>query len=153
MAVTDGFVDAILDSPLGVTLLARLESRVRFPEGRGLVLETTPKSVGVAADAVHSMTLGDLARLAVLAGQIDVGPWISGAPDTVAAAYRQAEARAPIAEALNDRFGPALHRTMLHDAQQWWTTADLRLDRLVPLFRDYENVYGAGSSRGLGCGP
>ncbi len=144
MAVRDGFVDAILESPVGVTLLARLETRVRYPEGRGLVLDTAQDSVMAAAEAVARMTFGELVQLAVLTGELDVGPWTSDAPETAAAAYRHAEARAPIAEALNDRFATALHQPIPRHGQQWWTTGDLPVDRLAPLFRDYENVYGAG---------
>jgi hypothetical protein len=144
MAVTDGLVEAILESPLGVTLLARLESRVRNPEGRGLVLDTAHDSVMAAAEAVARMTFGDFVQLSVLTGELDVGPWIPDAPETAAAAYRHAEARAPIAQALNDRFADALHQPIHRHGQQWWTTAHLPLDRLAPLFRDYENVYGAG---------
>ena len=144
MAVTDGFVDAILAAPLGVALLARLETRVRYPEGRGLVSDTAPASVVAAADAVHRMTLGELVELAVLAGELDVGPWISNAAETAAAAYRHAEARGAIAEAVNDRFATALHEPVARHAQQWWATEDLGVEQLAPLFRDYENVYGAG---------
>lgn len=63
---------------------------------------------------------------------------------TVAVAYRQAEARAPIAEALDERFGAALHEPIQHEAQQWWTTGRRWVDRLAPLFRNYELVYGSG---------
>jgi hypothetical protein len=144
MAVSDGFVDAVLVSPLGVTLLARLETRVRYPEGRRLVLDTAQEWVIAAAEAVDRMTFGELVELAVLTGELDVGPWIPDATETVAAAYRHAEARAPIADALNDRFSTALHEPIARHAQQWWTTEDLPVDRLAPLFLNYENVYGAG---------
>ena len=82
---------------------------VRYPEGRGLVLETDVGSVSAAAEAVSGMSLSALVELAVLTGWRDVGPWVADAAETVAVAYRQAEARAPIAEALDDRFGAALH--------------------------------------------
>lgn len=144
MAVTDGFVDAVLESPLGVALLAELETQVRYPAGRGLVLETDPGSVSAAAEAVSGMSLGALVELAVLTGWRDVGFWIGDAAQTVAVAYRQAEARAPIAEALDDRFRAALHEPMEHETQQWWTTQRHRADQLAPLFRNYERVYGAG---------
>jgi hypothetical protein len=45
---------------------------------------------------------------------------------------------------VNDRFASALHEPIARHAQQWWTTEDLPVDRLAPLFLDYENVYGAG---------
>ncbi|MDQ3978587.1 MAG: hypothetical protein M3314_03420 [Actinomycetota bacterium] len=86
-----------------------METRVRYPEGRGLVLETDAGSVSAAAEAV-------------LAPWRDVGPWIGDAAETVALAYRQADARAPIAEALSHRFGAALHEPIGRQTQQWWTT-------------------------------
>lgn len=144
MAVTDGFVDAILASPLGVTLLARLETRARYPEGRGLVLDTAPESVVAAAEAVRDMSFGELVELAVLTGELDVGPWIPDAAQTAAAAYRHAEERVPIAQALNDRFVTELHEPIERHAQQWWSTAELPVDRLAPLFWDFDHVYGAG---------
>lgn len=144
MAVTDGFVDAVLESPLGAALLAQLETRVRYPERRGLVLETDAGSVSAAAEAVSGMSFGALVELAVLTGWHDVGPWICDAGETVAVAHSQAEARAPIAEALEARFGAALHEPIEREAQQWWTTGEPRVDRLAPLFRNYELVYGAG---------
>lgn len=61
-----------------------------------------------------------------------------------ASAYRHAEARGPIAEALNDRFATALHEPIARHAQQWWTTGNVLVGRVAPLFRDYEQVYGAG---------
>lgn len=144
MTVSDGFVEAILASPLGVTLLARLETRVGYPKGRGLVLDSAPESVLAAAEGVGRMTFGELVELAVLAGELDVGPWAPDAADTAATAYRRAEDRVPIAQAVNDRFGTALHQPMDHQAQQWWTTENLPVDQLAPLFRDYENVYAPG---------
>ena len=35
----DGFVEAMLRAPVGVALLARLESHLRNPEGYGLMIE------------------------------------------------------------------------------------------------------------------
>lgn len=144
MAVTEGFVDAIMASPLGVTLLARLETRVRYPAGGGLVLSTGPSSVAAAAEAVSDMTFGELVELAVLTAVIDVGPWISDAAATAAAAYRDAEQRAPIAQALDERFATALHEPIRRSGQQWWATPDLAVHQLAPLFQSFERVYGAG---------
>ena len=53
VAVSDGFVDAILESPLGVALIASLEARVRQPEGFGSVLDTHRDAVLRAAEAVE----------------------------------------------------------------------------------------------------
>lgn len=145
MAGTEGFVDAILGSPVGVALLARLETRARYPEGYGRLVDvTSPELVGAASEAVTRMSFGELVELAVFTAQIDVGPWIPDAPSTVASSYRHAEARAPIAAALDDRFGPALHTPMDRTRQQWWTTEQPRVDRLAPLFVDFEHVYDSG---------
>lgn len=152
LPVTDSFIDALLASPVGVTLLARLETRAMRPEGRALVLDSTPDSVAAAVEAVERMSFGELVEVAVLVGMLDVGPWAPQAADTAAAGYRHAHARAPIAESLDDRFATALHEPIGRQAQQWWTTRDLRVDRLAPLFRDYEQVYGQASSPGRGCG-
>ena len=142
--MTDGFVEAILESPVGVALLARVEARVRQPEGRGSVLDTKRDAVLAAAEAVGRMSFGELLEVVMLAGMLDVGAWMSDAPATAAAAYRHAEARAPIAQALNDHFGPALHAPLDRDAQQWWTNEHLRVDQLAPLFGKFEDVYDAG---------
>ncbi|HEV2068564.1 MAG TPA: hypothetical protein VGR26_02080 [Acidimicrobiales bacterium] len=144
MAVTDGFVDALLASPVGVTLLARLETRAVRPEGRHLILDSTPDSVAAAVEAFERMSFAELVEIAVLAGVLDVGPWIPDAADTAAAGYRHAHARAPIAEALDDHFATALHEPIARQGQQWWTTENVPVDRLAPLFWDYEQVYGAG---------
>lgn len=144
MSVADGFVDAILESPVGVALLARLETRARYPDGYGLVVDSERETVSAAAEAVAQMSFGALVELAVFAGVFDAGPWTPDSPDTLALAYRDAEARLPIAEALSDRFGAQLHAPIDRNAQQWWVTEQLPVDRLAPLFHDYEDVYDAG---------
>lgn len=142
--MTKGFVDDLLESPVGVALLARLETRARYPAGSGLLLDSSPGTVEAAAEGVAQMSFGELVALVVLAGEIDVGPWISDAATTAAAAYRHAELRAPIAAALDDRFGNELHAEMDRTAQQWWATETVPVERLAPLFRKFEDVYGAG---------
>jgi hypothetical protein len=52
-AAADGFVEAMAASPLGVTLLAVLESRTRRPGGFALSLETSPASVASAVEMVE----------------------------------------------------------------------------------------------------
>jgi hypothetical protein len=145
--VTDGFVEAMVASPLGVTLLAVLESRAGRPEKWRLRFESSSASVDAAVDAVESMSFGDFVDLAVLTEVIHVGPWIGEAPATAAGSYRDALKRVPIAEAVNRRFGAQLHQPIGRDAQQWWVdwnVPDAWLDRLAPLFRRFDDVYGAG---------
>jgi hypothetical protein len=143
---TDGFVDAMVVSPLGVALLAVLESRSRRSSEWLLSLETSPSSVATAVEAVERMSFGEFVDLAVLTGVLHVGPWISDAATTAAAAYRHATARLPIAEAVSARFGAALHAPIDRAAQQWWSDSMALswLDRLAPLFQNFEHVYGAG---------
>ena len=145
LVVSDGFADSMLESPVGVALLARLESQTRNRPAHGLVVDSPQDAVNAAADAIHDMSFGELLEQAVLAGE-DVGPWISDATTTAASAYRHAEQRAPIARALNDRFGVALHAGIDRDAQQWWTTelSAFSLNLTAPLFRRFEHVYDAG---------
>ena len=131
-------------SPLGVTLLAVLESRTWRSEGSGLSLETSPASVAAAVEMVEMMPFGGFVDLAVLTGSRYVGPWISDAPSTAAAAYQGAAARLPIAEAVAERFADQLHAPLGHAAQQWWTDGSAWLESLVPLFDRFDDVYGAG---------
>lgn len=121
--MTDGFVEALLAAPIGVALLARLEER--------------------GAD-VDEIGLGELLDLAVLTGMVDVGPWISEAAANAAEAYRRAEARRPVAEAVARRFDDELHRPIDLDAQEWWTTDGRYRERIAPLFVHLDGVYGAG---------
>jgi hypothetical protein len=70
---------------------------------------------------------------------------MSDAPDNLAAAYRHAGARVPIAEAIAERFAPALHVPLDADAQQWWHSGSPELEWFVrPRFRRFDDVYGAG---------
>lgn len=133
-------------APLGVTLLAVLESRARRPPEQPLSLETSPATVSAAVDAVERMSFGELVVVAVATGAFHAGPWMPDAAATVAASYRHAAARLPIAEAMSDRFGTALHAPIDRAAQQWWSDElpATWLDRTAPLFRDYDHVYGAG---------
>ena len=121
MAAADGFVEAMTASPVGATLLAALESRARRPEGYALSLDTSPMSVASAVEMVETMSFGAFADLAVLTGALYVGPWISDAPSTAAAAYHHAAERLPIAQAVAEHFGEELHAPLNHTAQQWWT--------------------------------
>ncbi len=145
--MTDGFVEALLQAPVGVTLLARLESHVRDPDGCGPLLHDTdlaPGAVAATVEAVATMSFGELVRLIVVTGYLDVGPWMSTAPAVAAHAYRHADALAPIAEAVAGRFGDELHAPLDRGHQQWWTDEHTHLDRVAPLFERFEEVYDAG---------
>jgi len=93
---------------------------------------------------IEAMSFGELVDLAVFSAVNDIGPWVPGAPLTAAMAYRDARARAPVAVAIDRRFGAALHSRIDTNAQQWWTTNGSWSHKLAPLFRDFERVYGAG---------
>ena len=109
-----GFVEAVLEAPLGVALLARLESRARFPDGWAPLGDTSVDGVNAAVALVETMEFGELIELATYSAVIDVGPWISEAPGHAALAYRDAEGRAPIAVAIEARFGHSLHLSLIH---------------------------------------
>lgn len=128
----EDLVDALLAAPLGVALLAALDE-----------LEGSSSGTGAAPPAavVDQMPLGDLLQTAVQCVTVRVGPWISEAPDVVAAAYEAAADRRPIAEAVADRFGAALHEPLDVTRQQWWSTEPARAPQL---FQAHDAVYGAG---------
>lgn len=140
------FVEALLAAPAGVALLARLEAEHRrdvgwFESPPG----SDPDAVAAAVGSVGIMSFGRLVERAVDAAQALAGPWTSDAPQSLVGAYRHAEARRPIAEAVHERFGARLHRPGDPRCQEWWDTDPLR--RSCPdrtLFRDFHQVYGSG---------
>mgnify|MGYP001202576723 CR=1 FL=1 len=145
MSITDNFVEALLDAPLGVSVLLALESRVRSPDAIGWVQQgTSPTSVDAAVELVEQLSLGEFLELSVLTGYLFVGPWSGGAAATVAGAYRHALDRRPIAEAITARFGTALHQPIDLERQQWWSTEGDWQAGMAPLFVDYERVYEPG---------
>jgi hypothetical protein len=145
MDASADFVEAVLASPLGVSWLAVLEAW--RPGGDGWPA-TSPvadrAAVAAAVDRVGELSFGAVMRAAVFAGVMESGPWMPDAPDKLAAAYRQAEQRAPIAEALAARFGEELHWPIGRDGQQWFTDGHPWIESIAPLFRDLGEVYGAG---------
>ncbi len=137
------FVDALLAAPLGVCLLAHLEASANGDSvGASWQAPTNQRRVAHAVDALGSMSLGTLVEAATFTGEIGSGPWIGEAPANIAAGYRNAEARAPIAKAIAERFGTALEAPIDRRAQTWWT--DGHAWPRSPPFTDYEHVYGAG---------
>lgn len=111
---------------MGVVTLAAIESRVRNREGPSLHFlgggGSDPEDVERAVDWVRAASVGEVLSLAVRAGEGYAGPWNPVAPGEVAAAYRNAESRLPIAAALVRKFGDTLHEPMDPGGQEWWTT-------------------------------
>ncbi len=126
-------------------MLARLEARASNSETYAPLGESFAAGVEAAIALVDKLTLGELIETAVYTAEIDIGPWISDAPANAAQAYRNAQQRAPIAIAVAEKFGEPLHRPLVGNEQQWWTTNDGTWHtRLSPLFRNFERVYDAG---------
>lgn len=115
------FVDALLAAPLGVTLLAELERAARPDTTLLELLEgSDPDAVERAAAGVARRPLGLLLADAVDLLAVEIGPWNSDPGSTLAAAYEHAEARRPIAEAVDAAFGETLHAGPDLDDQRWW---------------------------------
>lgn len=145
MEAEDGFVDAVLASPLGVSWLAVLEAGGSGDRGWAATSQVADQfSVSAAVDRVGDMPFGSLVEAAVFAGVFESGPWMGDAPDKIAAAYRQADRRAPIVEAVVERFGDRLHAPMERDLQQWFSDCSPWLESIAPLFGSLDEVYGAG---------
>lgn len=145
MNVGDGFVDAVLASPLGVSWLAVLEAGSFGDQGWAVTSpRSDPAAVSAAVDLIREMSFGTLINAAVYAAVVESGPWMADAPAKIAAAYQQAEQRAPIAEAVAGRFGDELGAPLDRTAQQWWTDGSPWIESLAPLFGRFGDVYGAG---------
>ena len=146
MAGREGFVDALLAAPAGVTLLGMLEAQVRGDVPWWQVpADSDPDAVAAAVDAVTARPIGSLLAAAVDAAAFRVGPWMPGAPAELAKAYRCAEARVRVAEAIDDHFGDELHRGFDPDGQEWWSSHERGDERRArPGFRSLDRVYGAG---------
>ena len=145
MKVTDGLVEAVLASPLGVSWLAVLEAGLPDDEGWPSTSPVAdPSSIASAVDRIGEMSFGSLMRAAVFAGVMESGPWMPNAPAKIASAYRQAERRAPIAEAVAARFGEQLHAPLDPGLQQWFSDGSPGIETIAPLFRNFDDVYGAG---------
>jgi len=144
MDAVDGFVDAVMASPLGVSWLAVLEICRPGEQGWSATSPVAdPASVAAAVDLIGEMSFGRLVDAAVFAG-FESSPWMGDAPAKIAAAYRQAERRAPIAEAVAERFGDQLHAPLDHSSQQWFTDGSPYDESLISRFERFDDVYGAG---------
>ena len=145
MVDDEGFVDAVLVSPLGVSWLAVLEAGGLCAQGWPTTSPVSdPSAVSAAVARVGEMSFGSLMQAAVFAGVMESGPWIPDAPAKIAAAYQQAESRAPIAEAISMRFGNDLHAPLDINAQQWFSDGSPGISALAPLFAHFDDIYGAG---------
>ena len=120
--MSDGSLSTLLcEAPVGASLLAHLEAG-RWTQRRWEPSEVEVAHRGRVADAVAavtSMSFGELLVVALRAA-FAVGPWTAGAEELVTAAYRCAEDRAPIAEAIADRFGPSLAAPVDRARQERW---------------------------------
>lgn len=143
--MTEPLVDALLAAPVGVCLLAALEGL----EHDDLRWWDHPKqvdaaAVGRAAASMATAAFGDVVALAVERGERDAGAWMSDAPANVASAYRGAEGRRPIAEALVARFGHQLEQPIDLAGQEWWTSPPSENPRWAPCFLDLSTGYDGG---------
>ena len=119
--MTEEFVEALIEAPMGVAVLDKIESQAR-PRSRRRDTASDAEAVDLAVDWVEGASFGAFLALAVWAGYYDVSPWNPYAPEDLAAYYRLAETRRPIAAAIAQRFGDVLHAPMDAEDQEWWTT-------------------------------
>ena len=81
MSVVDGFADAVMASPLGVSWLAVLEAGPSGGLGRSMISPISdPASVAAAVDLIGEMSFGWLVDAAVFAAVMESGPWMGDAP-------------------------------------------------------------------------
>jgi hypothetical protein len=142
--MSDEFTTALPAAPGGVALLASLEDSVRDDVPWFETPDDSRRSaVDATTEAIRSMGFGELARHAVMAGDRVAGPWNSQAPARLAAAYRLAPKREPIAEAIARRFTAELRTDLATTAQEWWT-GDSDGRYVGPRLRDHRQVYCCG---------
>ena len=120
--MAEEFVEALVEAPVGVVTLAAIEER--FGDRGAFIrpedLVSDPGAVERAVDWVRGASVDEVLALAVEDGGGRTGPWVSGAAGEVAAAYRNAESRLPIAVAVAQRFDDVLHAPMDPAGQEWW---------------------------------
>lgn len=119
--MTEEFVEALIEAPMGVAVLDKIESQT-WPRSRRRDTASDAEAVDLAVDWIEGASFGAFLALAVWAGYYDVSPWNPYAPEDLAAYYRLAETRRPIAAAIAQRFGDVLHAPMDAEDQEWWTT-------------------------------
>lgn len=145
MASADAvFVEALLEAPAGVALLAHAEGEQRdYEPPWASPRDSASDAVERAAERVWAMSFGELLSWAVSAAQHLAGPWSGNAQEELPWCYRLASQRRPIAVAISEHFGRSLQGPTDLDGQQWWES---QADGYVakPLFRDFSHVYGNG---------
>jgi hypothetical protein len=143
MADDEDLVEAMLAAPVGVALLGSIERRAagarHLPE---LTEGTRPISVDLGAELVDELPWPALLELVLEAADI-AGPWHSTAVRSLVAAYTDAPARRPIAEAVAERFGGRLDAPLDPSAQEWWTDEAMPSDHRF--FERFDRVYGRGA--------
>lgn len=145
MHTRDGFVEAVLAAPLGVTWLGVLEAGPADGHGgwQAAPPRSHPRAVAAAVDLVRALPFGRLMGAAVHAAVLEAGPWVGTAPASIAAAYASVERRVPIAEAIAARFLPELYAPIDRARQEWFSDGSPWWRSRV-LFDDLDEVYGAG---------
>ena len=117
------FADELIESPIGVALLAELEAMQRpdVPQREIQLKAPDAQAVDRAAEWVSTVPVGHILYEAVQIAEWEIGPHVGGA-SVLASAYRWAGQRRPIAVALAARLGGTLHEPLDLDNQEWWTT-------------------------------
>ncbi len=128
--MSSDFVDALVESPIGVGLLAVLEAKQRpdvLPWEVQMEVSDAQAMDRAAKWAATTASLGYFLSEAVRIAEWAIGLHVSGAPARSASAYRWADQRRPIAIALAARLKAALHEPLDLNNQEWWTSPQERL--------------------------
>jgi hypothetical protein len=146
VAPTDpAFVDALLEAPAGVSLLACAEGAQReWVPPWDSPRDSDPEAVQRAVEAVSVMPFGEILSWAVSAAENLAGPWSGSSLEELPWCYRLASERRSIAVAISERFGQRLHESADHEGQQWWECPQAEGYVAKPLFGDFSHVYGNG---------
>jgi len=139
------FVNDLMGSPVGVATLAAAEASVRDDLASfDAPIDSDRGAVQRAAAGVAAMGPGEVLKLVLEAASRFAGPWTSGAPAHLAAAYEFSAARRIVAESVADGIGELLHSPIAPARQEWWHSdryLDPPYDRK---FCDFSRVYGNG---------
>lgn len=139
-------VEELLAAPVGVAVLARLEADHR-PDLAWFEApaDSEREAVRRAVAWVRSRSFGELMALALHVAESLAGPWVPGAPASLARCFRLAGERRPIAEAIVGEHLRPLDGPCDVEAQQWWL-GDEVAGAPPPrrLFMDFDRVYGSG---------
>ena len=139
-------VEELLAAPVGVAVLARLEADHR-PDlaWYEAPVDSDHGAVQRAAAWVRAKGFGELMARTLYVAESLAGPWVPGAPVSLARCFRLAGERRPIAEAIVSEHLELLDAPCDAEAQQWWLgaeVADIRPPRR--LFVAFDHVYGNG---------